>query len=202
MSDMSTAPSTDLTDTHRETLLGIAEEAIRVALVDQRVWRPDLDAIDPSLAQHGASFVTLERERRLLGCIGALVPYQPLAVDVAEHAVAAAFADPRLPPLTHADYVEMSIKVSVLGPPRPFAVASYEELRARLEPGVDGLIVEAPGHRATFLPSVWRDLRDVDAFLEHLWAKAGLPARAWPEGIEIARYVTDEFADPGPRDVA
>ena len=45
----------------------------------------------------GASFVTLTIKGDLRGCIGALEAYQPLAIDVQDHAVAAALEDYRFP---------------------------------------------------------------------------------------------------------
>jgi hypothetical protein len=54
----------------------------------------------PLLAAQRASFVTLNLDGRLRGCIGSLAPHRPLAADVAENAFKAAFADPRFQPLT------------------------------------------------------------------------------------------------------
>ncbi len=63
-----------------------------------------LDGLDPELCELGATFVTLERNDRLLGCVGTLRAHRPLAIDVAEHALAAAFDDPRLPAVTPATF--------------------------------------------------------------------------------------------------
>ncbi|MDZ7731909.1 MAG: AMMECR1 domain-containing protein [Acidimicrobiia bacterium] len=54
------------------------------------VRAPDLAAVSAGLREPGASFVTLLRDGRLLGCIGSIEPVRPLAVDVAENAVGAA----------------------------------------------------------------------------------------------------------------
>ncbi len=181
-------------------LCAIAVDAIARALTDREDRRPVLDGLDPELCEPGATFVTLERNDRLLGCVGTLRAHQPLAIDVAEHALAAAFDDPRLPPVTPADFPEMSVKVSVLSPSTPVDACSFDELRIRVRPGVDGLTVETgETYRATLLPSVWTKVRDRDDFLAALWSKAGLPSRAWPAGIRVSSYTTVEECDPGPR---
>jgi uncharacterized protein len=79
------------------------------------------------------------------------------------------------------------------------AVNSYDDVRASVRPGVDGLTVEVGPRRATLLPSVWPKVRDTDEFLTALWSKAGLQPGSWPRGIAVSRYTTTEESDPGPR---
>ena len=188
-----------LTDEQRATLLGVAAEAVRDAFATMRLDLPDDGRFEPALREPGATFVTLERGEQLLGCIGTLEPVRPLALDVAHNALAAAFGDPRLPPLRPDDYPAMSIKVSVLSRPEPLAVAGYEDVKRVVRPHVDGLLLEAGTARSTLLPSVWPKIRDVDEFLEVLWRKAGLRPGEWRPGTRVSCYATDEFADLGPR---
>ncbi len=198
-----TTTTIELHDRQRAQLLDVAAAAIAEALANGRVGSPSVrDDLDAVLYEPGASFVTLERGERLLGCIGALEARAPLAFDVAEHALQAAFADPRLPPITVDDYTVMSIKVSVLSALEPLAVASFDETLAGVRPGIDGIVLDAPRHRATFLPSVWPKLADPRQFLAALWDKAGLVPGAWPPGTRILRYTTDEFASHGPRELS
>jgi AMMECR1 domain-containing protein len=93
----------------------------------------------------------------------------------------------------------MTVKVSVLSTLEPFAVESYDDLVARLRPGVDGVVVADRHRRATLLPSVWRQLPEPAGFVAALWQKAGLRPGSWPEGVRLLRYTTVEFTDPGPR---
>jgi uncharacterized protein len=193
-------PSTDpLTAADRDDLLAIAESTIARALTTGARRLPDVGDLSPRLRQPGATFVTLRRDGMLLGCIGTLEPYQPVGIDVAEHALAAAFDDPRVPPIEADDYIVMTLEVSVLGALHELEVSDHQQLAEALRTGKDGLLVVAPGHRATFLPSVWESVSDVDEFLAMLWRKAGLWPREWPTGIRVFIYEVDEFAEAGPR---
>jgi uncharacterized protein len=191
--------ATELTGGQRRVLLDVAARAVHDSFLAGRVQLPDPHTFELRLQALGATFVTLELGEQLLGCIGTLEPSRPLAVDVAHNAIAAAFSDPRLPPLTVEEYAAMSIKVSVLSAPEPIDVASYEALAVATRPGVDGLLLEAGPARSTLLPSVWPKVRDVAEFLDVLWRKAGLRPGMWPQETRVSRYTTDEFGDPGPR---
>jgi hypothetical protein len=213
-------PVPELDERTGALLTGVAEAAVVTAIRSGHRLLPDLH--DPAaglrvppealaaaaLRAPGASFVTLTRDGRLLGCIGALEPREPLIVDVARHALAAAFDDPRMPAVDAADVAVMDIEVSVLGPMVPLvgpgapagAPRGYADLLAAVTPG-EGLLVAAPGHRATFLPDVWRDLPGRRAFLAALWQKAWLEPGVWPRGISVHRYATRAFTRRGPRPV-
>ncbi|MFN8039822.1 MAG: AmmeMemoRadiSam system protein A [Acidimicrobiales bacterium] len=188
----------DLGDDDRRALLDLAVTAIRARLEGQRL-QIDHARLSPTLAAPGASFVTLREGDRLLGCIGTIQPTDPLADDVAHNAEQAAFADPRLPALTPTEFEVMEVKVSVLSPLERLAVRSPAELAAVVVPGADGLLLDSRRAHGTFLPSVWEQLPSVDDFLHHLWRKAGLRPFAWPDDLQVLRYRTLEFGDPGPR---
>jgi uncharacterized protein len=196
---MTDAPATDLTAAQRRVLLDVAARAVHDTFLAGAPQLPDPEPFEPRLREPSATFVTLELGDQLLGCIGTLEPTRPLAVDVAHNAIAAAFADPRLPPLTVDEYAAMSIKISVLSRPVPVPVESYDALAVAVRPGVDGLLLEAGGARSTLLPSVWPKVRDVAEFLDVLWRKAGLRPGVWRRGTRVSRYTTDEFGDSGPR---
>ena len=147
----------------------------------------------------GASFVTLTSGRApggaLRGCIGSLEARRPLREDVEANAVAAALHDPRFPPLTARELDDVVVEVSVLSAPAVLPAADEAELLTRLRPGVDGVILSAPGHRATFLPQVWEQLPDPADFLAHLRRKAGLPAGGWGRGLEIETYTVTAWQE-------
>jgi AmmeMemoRadiSam system protein A len=185
--------SAPLTAAEGGMLAGLAVAAVAARLAGHPLAAPAPAA--PALRSHGASFVTLLAGDRLRGCIGSLEPVRPLYRDVTRNAVRA-MADPRLPPVTDADWPALVVSVSVLSAPEPVACATREALLAALRPGVDGLILAAGRRRATFLPKVWEKLPAPEQFLAALLAKGGWPAGRWPAGLSAARYTTTDHHRP------
>ncbi|MBP1773060.1 MAG: Radical Pyruvate-formate lyase-activating enzyme [Holophagaceae bacterium] len=153
------------------------------------------DAPDATFDGPGASFVTLTQDGELQGCVGGLAPHPSLAEGVRRHALAAAFDDPRFEAITSEQLPRLSVEVSLLSPLRPVACASEADLLQRLRPEVDGLVLEAQGRTATFLPQVWESLPAPADFLAALKRKAGLASRAWPAGTRAWTYTTEAWRD-------
>jgi len=135
-----------------------------------------------------ATFVTLQKQGELRGCIGRLEAARPLAEDIAGNAYSAAFEDPRFQPLHESELDGLEIHLSLLTPSEPLAFTSEQDLLDQLRPGEDGLILAEGSRRGTFLPSVWEQLTTPRQFLEHLKLKAGLPASYWSNSIKAWRY--------------
>lgn len=146
-----------------------------------------------SLQKPGASFVTLNRNGLLRGCIGSLEAHQPLVNDVAYNAFAAAFSDPRFPPLSKDELDGLEFHISVLTPAVAMKFDSEQDLLDQIRPGIDGLVLEDGLNRGTFLPAVWESLPDKTSFLRHLKQKAGLPPDYWSDTIRVSRYTTESF---------
>src|SRR5512138_488074 len=98
-----------LTAEEKQTLLRLAREALHEGVTGHALPPLKLESLTPALRADGASFVTLTVGGQLRGCIGALEPYQPLADDVREHAVAAALEDPRFPPVSKQEVDKIEI---------------------------------------------------------------------------------------------
>jgi AmmeMemoRadiSam system protein A len=179
----------------RRTLLQVARRSIAHGLQHGRPLAVDVADFHPDLATQRACFVTLNLRGDLRGCIGHLEAVQPLVVDVAENAFAAAFRDPRFPPLRADEWPEIQLHISVLSPAEPMQFSNEEDLLAQLQPGKDGLILVDGPFRGTFLPSVWETLPRPADFLSHLKAKAGLPADHWSQTLQVSRYRTESFGD-------
>jgi uncharacterized protein len=177
----------------RLTLLDIARASIQNGLDLGAPLQLDPEEYPSPLCLPGASFVTLHRKNALRGCIGSLEARHPLVKDVADHAYAAAFDDPRFPRLTRAELPGLSIHISRLSPPEPLDCANEDALLAALRPGVDGLILEENHRRATFLPDVWNQLGDPFVFLSQLKYRAALPLDYWSDSIKFYRYTTESF---------
>lgn len=172
-------------------LLDLARASIHHGLQAGRPLAAALAGLAAELVMPRASFVTLERGGRLRGCIGSLEAWRPLAVDVAENAFAAAFRDPRFPPLRGDEAADLAIHLSLLTPAVAMVFSSEADLLAQLQPGVDGLILAEGPCRGTFLPSVWAELPTPQLFLLQLKRKAGLAVDYWSPGVRIWRYTTE-----------
>jgi len=180
-------------ESQRNFLLKTARESILHGIETGRPLPVHLDEYDPVLCEQGASFVTLQINDQLRGCIGSLEAYRPLIEDVAENAFAAAFKDPRFPPVNEQEYDQLHYHLSILDKPEPVEFSSEADLLAKIRPGIDGLILQDKGYRGTFLPSVWESLPEPVLFLSHLKQKAGLPANYWSDTIQIERYTVESI---------
>lgn len=171
----------------------IAKDSIRYGLEHGEKLVVEANDYSGTLKQKLASFVTLHINEALRGCIGTLEAYQPLVNDIAEHAYAAAFRDPRFPVLSQVEFDLISIEISVLGQAETMHFENQADLLEQLQPGIDGLILESGFNKGTFLPSVWEQLPGKQEFLNHLKMKAGLSAGWWDDAVKISRYETFSF---------
>lgn len=174
-----------------QTLLAIARGAIATQLGEAS---PSFEEAE-WLNEPGATFITLTSAGSLRGCIGSLEAERPLRVDVESNARAAAFSDPRFPPVSMREYHEIEVEVSLLSSLQPVAVESETQTLTLLRPGVDGVLLEYGQRRGTFLPQVWEQLPEPRAFLAHLKQKAGLPADFWAEEIRLSRYTVTKWRE-------
>jgi AmmeMemoRadiSam system protein A len=171
------------------TLLAIARAAIE---------RPGESGIENRwpegwLNDPGASFVTLHLAGELRGCIGSIEAHRPLGEDVARNARAAAYRDPRFPPVSGDEIPRLQVEVSVLSPRQPLPAKSESDVIAMMRPGIDGICLDYGEMRSTFLPQVWESLPEPGEFLGELKRKAGLPRTFWHPDLRLSRYTVDKF---------
>ncbi|MBU0936711.1 MAG: AmmeMemoRadiSam system protein A, partial [Spirochaetes bacterium] len=94
----------------------------------------------------------------------------PLIQTIQEMAVAAAFQDPRFPPLNQAELALVDIELSILSPIK----ASKPKL---VQPGLHGVHLHFHGNSGVFLPQVATEQGwDRETLLENLCYKAGVPS--------------------------
>ena len=180
-----------MNETLGQALLVRARNAIAAAFGRPPAAEPD----DPALHQPGATFVTLTQAGELRGCIGSLEAHRLLDADVRENARAAAFRDPRFPPLAAEELARTRVEVSLLTPARPLSFTDEDDAVAQLRPGLDGVILEYGGRRGTFLPQVWESLPEPRQFMAHLKNKAGLPSDFWASGVRLYRYEVQKWKE-------
>jgi AmmeMemoRadiSam system protein A len=165
-------------------LLALARATIASALGQEA----HADQSAPWLRAHGACFVTLTRDGSLRGCIGGLEARRPLLEEFTAFARAAAFNDPRFPPVSASELESIRIEVSLLTPLEALPARSETEALDLVRPHVDGVVLEWRRHRGTFLPQVWEQLPIPADFFENLKLKNGLPRDFWSEEIRLFRY--------------
>jgi uncharacterized protein, PH0010 family len=166
-----------LEDSDGQILLATAREAISSRLEGRPPRWPSMTS---RLAIESGAFVTLRSglgpEAPLRGCIGRMSATESLGAVVREMAVAAAFEDPRFPPLSRSEYPRVSVEVTVLSPMRP--ISSVEEI----EVGRHGVYMSKGWHSAVFLPQVATEQGwGREELLDNLCLKAGLRERSWRE---------------------
>ncbi len=180
----------------RKELLSIARKSIESKLNnDSFEYVPE----NPKFLEKRAAFVTLykgKEERKLRGCIGHIEPVAPLWESVRDNAIAAAFYDPRFPPLQKEELKDTVIEISVLSPKKPLHYNSPEEVLEKLRPGIDGVVLDWGFTRSVFLPQVWEEIPDPQSFLAQLSLKAGLHPLAWTQA-NIYTFQVEEFREDG-----
>jgi AmmeMemoRadiSam system protein A len=197
----------DLADERGLLLPPLARGALMEALHGEPFAPPD----EGWLHRRAATFVTLTQggtrgvrasgtvpaEPRLRGCIGTVRATRTLVEDLRFNTRAAAFDDPRFPPLT-ADELEsdpVTIAVSVLSPLRRLETASEADLLAVLRPGHEGLLLEWGRLCGTYLPQVWRHFPDPIDFVRSLKRKAGLPDDFWAPDLGIWTFTVRSWSE-------
>jgi len=140
------------------------------------------------LKKDGASFVTLTQNGKLRGCIGSLTACRPLIEDIIANAKSAAFRDPRFSKLTREELHVTDIEVSVLTKPKILEYNDIEDLKNKIKPNIDGVILKLYSRQATFLPQVWEELPEFENFFGHLLSKAGLPMNSFKNKPQISTY--------------
>ncbi|MBU0983277.1 MAG: AmmeMemoRadiSam system protein B [candidate division Zixibacteria bacterium] len=169
----------------KQQLLDIARKAVAAKLTGDKLQPRPIEALED---QKGM-FVTLKIDGHLRGCIGQIRARQPLYQTVAEMAVAAAFDDPRFPPLKTEEAERVEFEISVLSP--------LERLRdfSKVEIGRDGLMIKLDLHSGLLLPQVATENHwTVKEFLEQTCLKAGLPKESYKDKFaEVYKFSAEVF---------
>lgn len=178
----------ELPEDDRRLLLGIARNAVAAHLSGSPFPLPEIS--------HGVSakplgvFVSLHRGKKLRGCIGNVVPSEPLYRTTARCAVAAATEDPRFPPVSLEELPLVALELSVLGMPEP-----VHDVEA-IEIGTHGLIISQGSARGLLLPQVAVQYHwNRNQFLAETCIKAGLHPDSWRENAAIHYFTADVFRD-------
>jgi len=169
--------SFSLTKEEEHVLSGIAREAILAHLKDGKPPATDPSKLTPRLKEPLGAFVTITKNGSLRGCIGRFTSPDPLYKVVGEMALAAAFNDPRFPPLRMDEFADIHIEISVLGPMKRIHSASEVII------GRHGIYMKKGYRNGTLLPQVATERGwTVDEFLGYCARdKAGIGWEGWKD---------------------
>lgn len=169
-------------------LATLAARSLENGVLHGRPLPTDPEDYPEALRVTRATFVTLEEDGALRGCIGSVVARRSLVEDVAVNAFGAGFGDPRFPPLRAPELDALAVGISILSPFERVDAASEDELFAQARVGVDGFMLSADERGGLFLPQVWEILPTRERFFDALREKAGLPRDHWPPELKIERF--------------
>jgi len=179
-------------------VIDLARAAIAAAL-NQPVDFDLEDALKtyPDLKEKGAAFVTINTKpnEQLRGCIGSLHACRPLYEDIIHNAQSAALCDPRFSPLSTEELDRIKLEVSILSEPQILHYSDIEDLKSKVVPFQDGIVLKLDGRQATYLPQVWEQLPHFDDFFSSLCMKANLGNNCLSQHPEISTYRVKKYKE-------
>ena len=173
----------------QKRLLQIARETLEASLDGKAV--PTFKDITPELKLERGTFVTLNKNERLRGCIGCFTSTDPLYRTVSKYAVISATQDHRFQPVRPDELKNIKIEISVLSPMR-----RVRDPLKEIEIGKHGIYIKRGFRAGTFLPQVATEHKMTkEQFLSLCCSqKARLPADAWKDpDTEVYVYTAQIF---------
>lgn len=186
-----------LTEAEENVLLKISRRAIEEYLDRKRIITKEelirfgFNVTDRLLEKRNV-FVSLHNKSdgALRGCIGDLFANESIINLVIKNSLAAAFGDPRFPPVSKEELNNLVIEISLISP--LVKLASWKDIIENKH----GVLLIYGKNRATFLPQVWKKLKTKEEFLHNLCLKAGLSGFEWKEkDAEFFIYEVEKFSD-------
>ncbi len=174
--------SQELDAPEQAELLRLAREQLVVAVAGGDTIEVDETALPPRLLRRESAFVALSVDGELRGCmVDSFEAHEPLYMNVLRNTILAANEDERFPVVTPEEVGDIRIAISLLTPPDELEFADHDELLAKLNPGIDGVILSLGNATSSYLPNVWETFSDPADFLSRLSEKAGLSPDRWRE---------------------
>lgn len=173
----------------QKTLLTIARKTLEEFISNGNI--PKLDIKEGQLLEKRGVFVTLKKHDELRGCIGYIMPIEPLYKAVIEMTISSSTKDPRFLPVSKKELKDISIEISALTPLIPV------ENPNQIEVGKHGLYITRGGRSGLLLPQVATENKwNRDEFLSQTCRKAGLPQNAWNEkGTKTYTFTAQIFSE-------
>ena len=183
-----------LTEAEQQLLLKIARLQVEKAVRGRKKLREtDYNwKLTKMLKANGGVFVTLKNKERLRGCIGHIIPREPLYRSVMSNAWNSAVEDRRFArnPITAKELPSIDIEISYLTPMK--TVKSYKDIVI----GKHGILLTKGYRRSVYLPQVAVEQKwDLDTTLQHLSQKAGLSSNAYKTGCTFQVFEAQVFGE-------
>jgi MEMO1 family protein len=182
-----------LGERHRRQLLDCAYATLRHVAKKGRAPNVEVATFAMPLRALRKTFVTLEVDGKLRGCVGSLAPVDALISDVVKNTYKAAMQDKRFKPMVAEELGKARVTISILSHPRLLPFASEADLVDRLRPEIDGLAIQGGGRRALFLPKVWEEIVQPAEILSRLKRKAGMPSEPLSPEVRAFRFTAETF---------
>jgi AmmeMemoRadiSam system protein A len=128
----------------------------------------------PVLAQPISCFVSLYLNNKLRGSSGSVFAENSLLEEIIFHAKTAAFIDERFEPLRTSEYLQTTIELSLLTPLKELSYESIEDIKKAVIPKEDGMLLLLGEKQGAFLPQVWKQFSNFEAFFSHLLQESNL----------------------------
>jgi len=174
---------------HKDFLLKLARNTIEKELQESttELERPN----DDFYSEKRGAFVTLHKNGELRGCIGFIEGVKPIYETIKEMAIAAAFKDPRFPPVQKAELPKIEIEISILTPLKEISSVSEIEI------GKHGLLIRKGFNSGLLLPQVATEWNwDAETFLQQTCLKAGMNRNCWQDkDTQIFRFSAEIFSE-------
>ena len=169
-------------------MLNLARKTLISYLQGNQIPDPESEELSDNLKENRPCFVTLmKKDYGLRGCMGLFSSNRPLYKNIIDRAIAAATKDYRFPPLTYQELKDIKIEISILTEPKELRFNTPEDLLEKLHPFEDGVIIYTEYGSSTYLPQVWEQMPDKQAFLSSLCRKHRAPADYWKTDYQKLR---------------
>ena len=178
-----------LNDNDQKDLLEIARNTIN-SYIQNGIIPALEDNYSEVLNSHCGAFVTLNKKKKLRGCIGRFKVDQPLYEVVQQMAIASSTQDTRFQPVDKSELEEIEIEISALTPMKK--INSIDEI----ELGKHGIYISKGYKTGTFLPQVATETAwSLEEFLGHCSRdKAGIGWDGWKDA-DIYIYEATVFSE-------
>ena len=178
----------DSDKSNSDKFVSLARQAVEHYLKTGEILEVPTNLPKELLDKREGTFVSIhQKSGELRGCIGTFLPTMPnVAQEIIKNALAAAFNDPRFPPVEEKELKDLVFSVDVLSKPKPAPSTHH------LDPKKYGLIIFAPdGRRGLLLPDI-PGVETPEQQLQICRQKAGIGPR---EEIELRTFTVERHSE-------